>query len=410
MGRGIHRLSPLFVEKTKKIGRFADGAGLWFRTKETKNGGISRNWLFRYSYGGRKQIIGLGPTHTVSLAEARDAAQAARKLLLMGLDPRGERDRLRAEARVAALPVTTFKQAAQQFVDSHEAGWRNARHSHDWVRSMKQYVHPVIGDLPVWAITTDLVLRCLQPHWETIPNTMQRVRGRIERVLDWAKARGLRNGGDNPASWDILQHLLPRPTKLKPVEHHEALPFEEVPAFMARLRALDAHVPGARALEFCILCAARTGEARLAAWSEIEGDVWVVPSARTKTGREHRVPLCRRAMEIIEEMRGLGLDRELVFPGHGGHSGLRRVLARLGVDATVHGFRSAFRDWCGARTNFPREVAEMALAHRIGNQTEQAYARSDLFEKRRRLMSAWCEFCSADKPVGNVLPLSRNAV
>jgi integrase len=401
MGRGINRLMPLQCAKSKKP-MLCDGDGLWLKTKPAKGGGWSRSWLFRFQLDGVKDQMGFGSLHDRPLAAARAKRDEARRLLLEGINPKIERDRQRAEQRIAALPVTTFKQSAQAYIDAHEVGWRSAKHSAEWVKTLTQYAYPVFGDLPVGAITTDLVLRCLEPHWLAIPNTMARVRGRIESVLDWAKARGLRNGGDNPASWDILKHLLPKPSKVKPVVHHEALPFEEVPAFMAALRKIDG--PAARALEFTILTAARAGESRLATWNEIDGDVWTIPGSRMKAGKPHTVPLCKRAMAILHEMRGL--DREMIFPRHGGPAGLRRVLQRLGRDVTVHGFRSTFRDWCGARSNFPREVAEMALAHRIGNATENAYARSDLFEKRRRLMAAWCEFCTSTKVVGGkVLPM-----
>jgi len=400
MGRGINRLTPLGCTKSKKP-MLCDGGGLWLRTKPALGGGYSRSWLFRYAIAGKKGQMGLGSLHDRPLAEARAKRDELRKLLLEGIDPKADRDRKRAEALVAALPIMTFKQAAQAHIDSHEKGW-SPKQTGNWNSMFQKYVYPVIGPLPVAAIGVDLVLKCLEPHWVTIPNTMMRVRGRIEAVLDACAARGLRDS-TNPARWSVLKHLLAKPSKLRPVEHHEAMSFEELPAFLNELRKLDGPAP--RALEFVILTAARAGEARLATWGEIDfaTATWTVPPSRMKAGREHRVPLCKRAVAILEEMRDL--DPEMIFPRHGGPAGLRRVLKRLGRDVSVHGFRSSFRDWCGARSNFPREVAEMALAHKVGNAVELAYARSDLFEKRRRLMAAWFDFCTSAPKKGELVHL-----
>jgi integrase len=399
MLHGIHRLSPGRI-RTARPGRYADGGGLYLEVRQGARGPTAK-WLFRYMIAGRERWMGLGPLHTVGADKAREQARAARQQLLEGISPIEAKRAQIAAQRVTALPATTFRQAAQQYIQAHDASWRSAKHARAWVDTLERYVYPQIGDLPVQAITTDLVLKAIEPHWETKTQTMSRLRGRIERILDWAAARGLRVG-NNPAAWAILRHLLAKPTKVKAAVHHEALPFEQIAKFMARLRKLDGPAP--RALEFCILTATRSGEARLAEWSEFEGDIWTIPATRTKAGREHRVPLCVRALAILEEMRAVSTSR-FVFDGHGGPAGLRRVLDRLGVEVTVHGFRSAFRDWCGARSSFSREVAEMALAHRIGNATEQAYARSDLFEKRRRLMEAWARFCSMPAEGVAVLPM-----
>jgi integrase len=400
MARSIHRLSAARVGTLKKPGLYADGGNLWLRVK-LGAGGINKSWLFRFAFHGREHLMGLGPLRDVTLAEAREQALVCRKLLREGIDPIQHRRTKLAEQRVLAIPVTTFKRAAQEYIAVHEVGWRSAKHSKDWVDTLDRFVNPIIGDLPVSAINVDLVLQVLRPIWDRIPDTASRIRGRIEMVFDACAARGLRDE-TNPARWAVLKHFLPKPSKVKPKEHHEALPLEEVGEFMAELRKLDGPAP--RALEFCILTATRSGETRLAKWDEIDGNVWTVPSERTKTGREHRVPLCGRTLEILVEMQGVRTS-ELVFPGHGGPAGLRRVLDRLGRDITVHGFRSTFRDWCGARSNFPREVAEMALAHRVGNTTEQAYARSDYFEKRRHLMDAWAAFCAQPVESGEIVVL-----
>jgi integrase len=400
MGRGIHRLSPAKV-RTAKVGRHADGGNLYLDVEQGARG-LTRKWLFRYVVDGRERHMGLGPVHTIGLAEARERARAARQQLLDGIDPIKARNARIAEQRAASMPVTTFRQAAQQYITTHDAGW-TAKHAKDWLDTLDAYVHPVVGKLPVQAINTDLVLKCLEPHWQTKTPTMARLRGRIEAILDWARARDLRDG-ENPAAWAILRHLLVKPTRVRPQEHHAALPFEQIAEFIVALRKLDGPAP--RALEFLILTATRSSEARLAEWSEIDGNVWTIPRARMKANREHRVPLCERAVAILDEMRAVRTSR-FVFAGHGGPAGLRRVLDRLGSDVTVHGFRSTFRSWCGARTNFPREVAEMALAHRIGDATEQAYARDDLFAKRRKLMDAWGAYCAAPSSGADVVPISK---
>jgi integrase len=402
--RGIHRLSPAQV-KNAKPGTYADGGGLWLRVKPAADGTPSRSWVFRYARHGCEHNVGLGPVHTIGLAEARDAAADARKLLLVGEDPLAHKRTRLAAQRVAAVPTVTFRQAAQRYIDSHEAGWTPG-HSRAWRDTLNHFVHPAIGHFLVQDVDTPAVLRALHPIWEHKTATANRVRGRIEAVLNSCKARG-EVSGDNPAAWSVLKHLLPSPSKLNGKDHLAALPFEEMPQFMARLARLDG--PAGRALEFAILTAARSGEVRHATWDEIDLDwaTWVIPASRMKAGREHVVPLCRRAVEILREAKELRRN-ELIFSLRRGPlamAGLRRVLERLGQDVTVHGFRSSFRDWCGAMTSYPREIAEMALAHRIGDASEQAYARTDYLAKRKRLMESWCEFCRSNKTVGDVVPL-----
>ncbi len=407
MGREINRLSPGKV-RTAKAGRHADGGGLYLQTTPGAHG-LSKSWIFRYALRGRERFMGLGPLHTVSLAEAREIARQARQLLLNGVDPVDAKSARIAKARIESIKAKTFQEAAREYIDSHDAGWRSAKHVREWTDTLARFVYPVFGDLPVQAVNVDLVLQVVRPIWETKTETASRVRGRIEMVLNFAKARGLREG-DNPASWAVLKHVLPPRAKVHRKQHFEALPYTEVGAFMAKLRKLDGSA--ARALEFAILTACRFGEVRGATWNEVEGDVWTIPAARTKAHREHRVPLCKRSAEIVEEMRSMQ-QGELIFPGRSGHAPLGQmtllnVLERLGrKGTTVHGFRSTFRDWCGARTNFPREVAELALAHRIGDAAEQAYARDDLFQKRRKLMEAWGAFCSTPQIGGKVLTMQR---
>jgi integrase len=303
----------------------------------------------------------------------------------------------------------TFRQCAEAYIRAHSAGWRNAKHAAQWPASLATHVYPVFGALPVEAIDTALVMRAIEPMWETTPETASRVRGRIENVLDWAKARGLRDGA-NPAAWKgHIKNLLPLKSRVRRVEHFAAPSHGELPEVMAELRRQEG--VAARALEFAILTAARGGEVRGARWSEINlaERLWVLPGERMKAGREHRVPLADRAIEIIAEMRHV-CDGEFLFHGRGpgrplSNMAMLAVLRRMGrADLTAHGFRSTFSDWAAERTNFPAEVREMALAHVVANQVEAAYRRGDLFHKRRQLADAWARYCG--NPSGNVVVLT----
>jgi integrase len=409
---GFHRLTAAAL-KRNKIGIYADGGGLYLQITKAKNGGVNRSWLFRYKVGkDRDRWMGLGPTHTISLAEAREAALQCRKARLAGIDPIAQRAERRAAEAQASAKAITFAEAADGYVRAHAASWRNAKHSVQWPASLRKYVFPTLGPVPVSAIDTPLVLKCLRPLWERIPETANRIRGRVEAVLDWSGAAGYRQG-ENPARWGgLLEHLLPSPSKTKPAQHHAAMPVAELPAFMAELRAQQG--TAARALEFAILTAARSAEIFGAHFNEIEGDIWTVPAKRMKAGREHQVPLARRATEIIEQMRA---QRQggLVFPGRDGskplgQTALRQVLKRLGrSDVTAHGFRSVFRDWCGDHTIFAREVAEAALAHAVGDKVEAAYRRGSALQKRAKLMEAWAQYLAAPIPArdGKVRVLRR---
>lgn len=336
--------------------------------------------------GVRRREMGLGPVRDVTLAEARSAAAEARKKLRAGIDPIEER------RRPAGM---TFGQAADAYVDSVQSGWRNEKHRWQWRETLTSFC-VAIRDVPVEAVETGHVLQVLQPIWRTKSETASRLRGRIEKVLDYARAQGLRTG-PNPAMWrGHLSAILPKPEKLKR-GHHPAMPFLEVPAFVARLRGREAMA--ALALEFTIITAARTGETLGATWSEIdvEARVWTIPGRRMKAGREHRVPLGNRAIEILRLCR-LGCKSEFVFPGQRigrplSNMSMEMLLRRMGENVvTTHGFRSSFRDWAGERTAFPREIAEAALAHQVGDETERAYRRGDALEKRRELMTAWEAF------------------
>jgi len=392
----INRLSPAAVRNAKP-GMHNDGLGLYLQVTLGKDG-LSRSWIFRYAGAdGKEHKMGLGSLDVVGLAEAREKAAACRLLRDKGVDPITDRDAKRAAAKVETTKATTFKQAAEAYVASHEAGWRSHRHHEQWVSTLRDFVYPRFGDLPVAAVDTGLVLRVVEPMWTVKPVTADRVRGRIEAVLNWAKARGLREG-ENPARWrGHIANLLPARTKVRSVEHHAALPYTEIGSFMAALRAQDG--TAARALEFCILTATRTGEVHGMKWSEVdfEGRTWCIPGDRMKGGKDHRVPLGARAMAIIETMHAIR-TADLVFPGRGerpmNRGALRLVLRAMGRDEMVHGFRSTFRDWAAETTGFPNHVVEMALAHAVGDNVEAAYRRGDLFEKRRKLMLAWAAHCN----------------
>jgi integrase len=393
VGRQYNRLSAVFAAKVEVPGRYPDGGGLYLQVRGPEN----KSWLFRY----KRRWQGLGPLRDVTLAEARAAAAKCRKQLLAGIDPIDERRAVKRKG-----DGVTFKECADRYVAAHQSAWRSPKHAQQWTTSVAAYALPVFGNHPVELVDTGLVLRALEPIWSTKPETSSRVRGRIENVLDWAKARGLREG-ENPARWrGHLDHLLPAPHRVRAVSHHPALPYAEVPAFMDELRAMSGIAP--RCLEFVVLTAARSGEALGSKWSEISGDVWTIPGSRMKSGREHRVPLSSAVLGLLAD---LPRENEWIFPSprasaHLGANALREVLQRMGrSDVTPHGFRSAFRDWCAERTNFQRDVAELALAHAVGNSTEAAYRRGDILDKRRRLMAEWARYCTTPAPAGDVVPL-----
>jgi integrase len=355
--------------------------------------------------------MGLGAYPTRTLAEARDKALEARKLLQDDIDPIDAREAQRATQRVAAVKAMTFRQAAERYIDAHSPAWRSPKVLVQWQGSLRDYAFPVLGGLPVAAIDVGLVMRVIEPLWTTKTTTASRVRQRIEAVLGWATVHGYRSG-DNPARWsNHLDKLLPAKGKVAKVEHFTALPFGEIAGFMVALRAQEG--VAARALEFAILTAARSGEVLGARWSEIDmaERLWTIPASRMKNGKEHRVPLSDAAIAVVDQMAAVRLN-DYVFPGlkKGQPASANTMFYALRHmnrgDLTAHGFRSTFRDWAAERTNFPREVAELALAHTVGDATERAYQRGDLFAKRAQLMEAWAGFCTGEAS-GNVVRLAR---
>jgi integrase len=406
--RTIGKLTALAITQAKRRGYYSDGGGLFLQVSATG----AKSWVFRFKETGRLHEMGLGPVHTIGLAEARERARECRRMRLDGLDPIQSRKAARMQARLDAARAMTFQACAEAYIAAHRAGWRSPKSLTAWEGTLGAYVHPVFGILPVQAIDTALVTKAIEPIWAEKPETAGRVRGRIEAILDWAAARGYRHG-DNPARWrGHLDKLLPKKTKVHRVEHHAALPYPEIGAFMVELHQQDG--VAARALEFAILTAARTGEVIGARWAEFDlaEHLWTVPGDRMKAGREHRVPLSDAALAILKDMRAIR-QSDFVFPGGRArrpisNMAMLMLLRRMGRgDLTAHGFRSSFRDWAAERTTFPAEVSEMALAHTVSDKVEAAYRRSDLFQKRRQLSEAWAQFCAAAPAAGQVVPIRK---
>lgn len=395
MARTTNRLSAPGVRSISKPGRHSDGGNLYL----VVDGNGAKRWVFLFRWGGKLKEMGLGGLGGVPLAAAREKATLARGVLASGCNP--------IETRNAVKAVPTFGEMADEVVATLSRQFRNAKHIATWEMTLKTYAAP-IRVKRVDAITTQDVLEILKPLAARVPETASRLQGRIERVLDAAKAKGFRQG-ENPARWrGHLDHLLPKRQKLSR-GHHAALPFADVPAFVARLREREAMA--ALALEFLILTAARSNEVVGAHWDEVNlaAKVWSVPAERMKAGKEHRVPLCNRALAILEKAKE-GRTGAYLFQGPGNDrslssNALRALLQRLGVDVTIHGFRSSFRDWAGEASNFPREIAEAALAHLVGDETERAYRRGDALEKRRKLMDAWAAFLTHGGGKTNVTPI-----
>ena len=397
--RARNKLNVKQVEHLKKVGIYSDGGGLYLRIRES-----GRSWFFIGTVNGKRFEMGLGSALDITLARARERATEARQHTLEGRDPRAVRDKA-TEENAAQV---SFGKFAQQYVAEIESGFRNPKHRQQWRNTLETYGKP-IAKVPIAEVDTDDVLRCVQPIWGKKQETASRVRGRIEKVLDAAKAKGLRTG-ENPARMrGHLEHLLPKRGKAT-VKHHAALPYAEMPTFMVALRQREGIA--AKALELAILTAARSGEVRGMTWAEVDLDakLWSVPAGRMKASEPHVVPLSEAAISVLQAVREEGIKADdFVFSAPRGGSlsdmTLSAVLKRMGRDVTVHGMRSAFRDWAGDTTEFPRDVVEMALAHAVGSATERAYRRGRALDKRRQLMTAWASYCDLQKP--NVDPFQR---
>ena len=374
--------------------RYHDGHGLYLRVTSP----TSASWILRYEHHGIERMLGLGPLRLVGVKEARiRAREAQRQLKLDGIDPVQDRRDKKAERALAAAKAMSFQDCAEAYLAQHESKWKNRKNGQQFINTLTQYAFPVLGLLPVGSIDTGLVLKVLEAIWTRIPETGNRVRARIEAILDWAAVRNYRQG-DNPARWrGHLDQVLPSRSSIAKTNHHAALPYADMPAFMAALRTRPGSA--ARALEFTILTAARTGETTGAQWSEInfEAATWTIPAGRMKGAKEHRVPLSSRAIELLQELP-TEADNPFVFLGASaglGSSAMAQVLQRMGRDITVHGFRSTFADWSHDNTAFPKVVIDMALAHVVGDAVEAAYRRGDLLVKRAQLMQAWAQYCHA---------------
>jgi integrase len=406
MARPTNKLSVKFTEKQDlKPGLYGDGGGLYLQVSSYE----TKAWVYRYMIAGTARKMGLGDFDLVSLKDARKKRDAAYALVVDGVDPIAERKARKAAQAVEAAKALTFKECAEQFIEAQEPGWKSGKHAGQWKATLETYAYRVIGSLPVAAIDKALVLKVLKPIWTTKTETASRVRGRIEKILDWARMMELRKG-DNPAAWrGNLEFALPRKSQVAPVEHHPALPYAALPAFMTKLRARSGI--SARALEFTILTVARTGDTIGATLPEIDKSekLWTVPAERVKgkkgaRKRDHVVPLSKQALAILEDLPREG---DFIFPGGKEGAGLSNmamaeVLKEMGFAsdaATVHGFRSTFKDWVSEQTAYPNELSEMAMAHTVSDKVEAAYRRGDMREKRRRLMEDWAAYCGS-KAVG----------
>lgn len=436
-----NRLTAIAVSRQTKPGRYADGGGLYLQVTAAK----TKSWLLRFMKAGRAREMGLGPLDLVSLSEARDAARDARKLLLAGVDPIEARRAARQDTQAATAKLTTFRECAEGYIEANKPGWKNPKHCDQWRmtllgvdpkgRPARNDYCKLIRDLPVAAIDDGLVMKVLQPIWNEKTETANRIRGRIENVLDRAKALKLRVG-ENPARWTgHLDQLLPKKSQVAPVENHPALPYSQLPDFMEDLRQREGF--GARALEYTVLTAARTADTIGAMWTEIDQieKLWTVPKDRIKgkkgaRKRDHVVPLTSQALAILEDLP----KDEYLFPGGNpgeplSNAAMAAVIDRMnedrvkaglpkwmdpqqgGREIVPHGFRSTFKDWCTEETEYPNEMSEMALAHTLPDKVEAAYRRGNMREKRRRLMADWARFCGSKSGGGtNVVPLRRQDV
>jgi integrase len=417
MARLVDKLTPLAVSKATKPGYYGDGGGLWLQVSPSG----SKSWIFRFTLSKKQREMGLGAVHTVTLPEARAKAKECRLILLEGKDPLETRKASKLVEALERAKMMTFDQCAEAYIAAHRSGWKNAKHASQWENTLETYASPIIGKMPVALVDTALVVKVLSQQgkdklslWESKTETATRLRGRIESILDWATVSKYRQG-DNPARWrGHLDNLLADPSRSKRTVHHPALRWQEIGAFMLELRKQEGIA--AKAVEFAILTACRSGEVRLATWAEFDLDaaLWVIPAERMKAKREHRVPLSGAALALLESMPRMG---DLVFPGAKpgkplSDMSLTAVLRRMKRgDITVHGFRSSFRDWCAesVANSFPREVCEHALAHSLPDKVEAAYRRGDLIEKRIMLMQAWADYCGTVPAVANVTPI-RGAV
>jgi integrase len=404
MARAFETWSDEEFERRKRApGRHCDGGGLNLDVKPDDGGAY---WYFRYSFNGKPNQLHFGPLHSVTLRQARKRAAEARAKLAHGRDPKAERDAERAASRLAAAKQITFTETVDALYAAKRSGWRSAKHAHEWRQTLRVYAEPKLGNLAVGAIDTGLVLQVLEPPWRARAVSAGRLRQRLESVFDYAKARQW-HGGENPARWrGHLEHLLPRVRDVAPVKHPKALPFGAMADFMADLRQVEGVI--ADCLEFIVLTAVRTSEAREATWDEIVGNVWTIPKERTKRFRALRVALSPAALAVLERRRKQS-PKGFIFPGRDGALGdtvIGELMQTLRPSYTVHGLRSSFSDWAGETTSFPTQWVEAALGHKVGSETETAYRRGDFLQSRFRLMAAWAAFFVGETS-GDVIALDE---
>ena len=398
MPKKAKELSPIEVRRLTRPGRWSVGGVDGLALQVTESG--ARSWVLRITIGGRQREMGMGSFPTVTLAAAREKARQFRSVVSDGHDPIALIQARKSGALAEGQTLKTFSEVARQYIAQHEKSWKNAKHQAQWAATLRTYAEPKIGKMLVRDIRPAHVIGVLEPIWTTKTETATRVRSRIELVLDYSTAHGFREGV-NPARWKgNLDAALPNPSKVAPVRHHAAVALKDVASFMKRLRSQEG--VGARALEFAVLTAARSGEVRGATWSEVDlkSALWTIPASRMKSGREHRVPLSKPAVNLLRSLSADRLPEDHVFPGMRGplsDMSLTAVLRRMDVPATVHGFRSTFRDWVSEYTEHSGEVAEMALSHAIGDKVEAAYRRGDLLEKRVALMTDWALFLAGSR-------------
>lgn len=412
MARIIERLTAVSIRQTKKCGLHSDGGGLNLKVTETG----SKSFVFRYSIQGDEKRIGLGSIHTVSLAEAREKAKAARQMLLEGIDP-GKANR---ESRAAKMAVPTFSEACTRYISAKKSEWTNKKHQDTWESSLRMHIVPTIGTMRVDAVQTGDVVQALEKIWTTMPETASRTRQRVEKIFDWCKTSGYRTA-ENPARWrGCLEHLLPNLSKTQRTENQPALDWRRIPEFMKALESEDGSA--AQALKLVILCAMRSGEARLLRWGDVDmtGKVITIPGDRMKAGKEHRIPLSAESLRLLKGLHRIE-GEELVFSGRKlgepmSDATMLRVVQRINADredkfldpktgkpVVVHGFRASFKTWATEATAYPRDLVESALAHRIESKTEAAYQRGDVLDKRRKMMSQWAAYATGPVMISKVL-------
>lgn len=409
MAKLIKQLTDLKVKKLTKTGSYPDGEGLYLQVRPSG----AKDWFYRYQVGSKGKKRGLGPYPTISLEKAREDAHECRILRNNNIDPIEHKKTLACQEALEKTKAITFKECALAYINTHKMGWKNRKHEAQWGNTLETYAYPVIGSIAVKDVDIDLVMKILEPIWHVKTETASRVRQRIENILDWATVRKFRQG-DNPALWrGRLNKLLPERNKVQKPQHFIAMDYRILPAYFQLLRLKN--TVASKSLSFTILTASRSGEARLATWSEVDTNAktWIIPDGRMKAGREHRIPLSREAIQILKEMEPFKRSTDdLIFPGLAkgkaiSDASLLKLVKQTDSTLTVHGFRSSFRDWCAEHTSYPREVAEAALAHTLKDKTEAAYQRGDMFEKRRKLMESWTDYCLSDNSGAEVIPINK---